>query len=120
MGTGMNMSDGYWNDHSEDDPIETDDLDELGCLFGDRCLMPGEHLKKECHTVEMMEQLGRGERAIASPELVAIAVEKYEALEAIAQSARILAAGEKREPYYEAEWQRLDDAIIRWDKKVVN
>lgn len=46
-------------DFSDDDFVETDELDEWGCLFGDRCLMPGEHMKKECHTVEMMEAWGQ-------------------------------------------------------------
>ena len=50
------MDDEYWEGYFDDDPVETDELDEWGCLFGDRCLMPGEHLKKDCHTVEMMEQ----------------------------------------------------------------
>ena len=31
----------------EDDPI--------GCCFPGKCLMPGEHLESECHTVEMLE-----------------------------------------------------------------
>lgn len=50
------MDDDYWEGYFDDDPVETDELDEWGCLFGDKCLMPGEHLKKECHTAEMMEQ----------------------------------------------------------------
>lgn len=31
-----------------------DDLNEIGCLFPDKCLMPGLHMKSECHTVEML------------------------------------------------------------------
>jgi hypothetical protein len=44
------------DEYFDDDPVETSELDEWGCIFGDKCLMPGEHLKKECHTVEMIEQ----------------------------------------------------------------
>ncbi len=40
--------------------------------------------------------------------------EEYKALLEIAQSARILASGHDRNPYYEAEWKRLDIAIHQW------
>jgi hypothetical protein len=40
--------------------------------------------------------------------------EEYKALREIAQSARILTAGHDRNPYYEAEWRRLDIAIHQW------
>lgn len=36
-----------------------DEDDEFGCCFPDRCLMPGEHLKSECHDVAIMEALAR-------------------------------------------------------------
>ena len=40
------------------DEVEDDgdcDGDCCGCCFPDRCLMPGEHLRSECHTAEMLE-----------------------------------------------------------------
>lgn len=43
------------NNDDEDDFLEDDNNDSIGCLFPDRCLMPGEHLTSECHTVEMLE-----------------------------------------------------------------
>lgn len=46
--------------------------------------------------------------------LVEIPTEEYQSLLEIAQSARILASGQEREPYYEAEWARLDSEIKRW------
>jgi hypothetical protein len=30
--------------------------DGTGCCFPGRCCMPGEHLRSECHTAEMMEE----------------------------------------------------------------
>lgn len=46
-----------WDGDEEDGAWETpnNELYEFGCLFGDKCLMPGEHFKSECHTREMME-----------------------------------------------------------------
>lgn len=50
-----------WDDSDElsyDEPDE--DLEhEIGCDFPGQCLMPGEHMRSECHTVEMMEDRKR-------------------------------------------------------------
>ena len=37
-------------DEPDDDPEH-----EIGCDFPGECLMPGEHMRCECHTVEMVE-----------------------------------------------------------------
>ena len=40
----------------EFDALFTEDPEhEIGCDFPDECLMPGEHLRSECHTIEMIE-----------------------------------------------------------------
>lgn len=43
------------------DPVdymaEPDEDDAEGCCFPDRCLMPGTHLRSECHDLAMMENL---------------------------------------------------------------
>jgi len=46
-----------WMDDEEDEPDE-DSLhaDTWGCLFPEECVMPGRHLKSECHTAEMLER----------------------------------------------------------------
>ena len=44
-----------------------DSLHEVGCLFPDKCCMPGEHFMSECHTAEMMELLTE-EQAPPAPE----------------------------------------------------
>lgn len=36
----------------EHDP---DEEECAGCCFPGECIMPGEHLRSECHTAEMME-----------------------------------------------------------------
>jgi hypothetical protein len=56
---------GYWCERCEEPNSvcrcdESDEPDgnpehEWGCCFPDRCLMPGEHMKSECHDVEMVE-----------------------------------------------------------------
>jgi hypothetical protein len=39
------------------EPEYEDDDDELDeCCFPARCLMPGYHLRSECHTAEMLEE----------------------------------------------------------------
>jgi hypothetical protein len=43
-----------------DEDCEDCDDDPIGCLFPDKCLMPGVHLESECHTAEMLEQIERG------------------------------------------------------------
>lgn len=38
----------------------THDADnEEGCCFPEECLMPGPHLRSECHNVEMMEEFDK-------------------------------------------------------------
>lgn len=32
-----------------------DGMGEEGCLYPDKCVMPGPHLTSECHTAEMIE-----------------------------------------------------------------
>jgi hypothetical protein len=34
-----------------------DEENDTGCCFPGRCCMPGEHLRSECHTAEMMAQM---------------------------------------------------------------
>ena len=47
--------DGLIEDY-EDEP-----QDYVGCLFPDKCVMPGEYLVSECCTAEMMEQMETNE-----------------------------------------------------------
>ncbi len=42
--------------HDEDEPCD-DDMETEGCCFPDKCIMGGMHLKSECCTAEMMEQI---------------------------------------------------------------
>jgi hypothetical protein len=37
------------------DDEEDDEREKWTCAFPERCLMPGEHMRSECHTVEMLE-----------------------------------------------------------------
>jgi hypothetical protein len=74
---------------------------------------------------EMLWSNGQNLMAYAPSEIAAAGIEaermpvpeftrmlaEYEVLREIAQSARILAVGHAREPYYEAEWARLDAAL---------
>jgi len=34
-----------------------DKAEEEGCCFPGRCCMPGYHMRSECHTAEMMDQM---------------------------------------------------------------
>jgi hypothetical protein len=43
------------DDDEDDDPPDERDENQIGCWFPDECLMPGEHMKSECHTAEMVE-----------------------------------------------------------------
>lgn len=43
-------------DFMQSDVFDRDDDDEWGCVFGERCCMPGYHTKDECHTAEMAEE----------------------------------------------------------------
>lgn len=38
-----------------DDSPDYDEMEDFGCWFGTRCMMPGLHFPSECHTAEMME-----------------------------------------------------------------
>lgn len=46
----------YWHGR-DDDSSERED--EAGCCFPGTCCMPGVHLRSECCTAEMMEQLAQ-------------------------------------------------------------
>lgn len=39
----------------DEDRERHDEEHSFGCHFPDRCLMPGEHMKSECHDVAMIE-----------------------------------------------------------------
>ena len=41
-----------------------ENLHEPGCVFGNQCLMPGDHFKSECHTVDMVAQNATGEQIV--------------------------------------------------------
>jgi len=47
-----------------DEDCEGCEDDPMGCCFPGKCLMPGEHLESECHTMEMLENYS-AERIIA-------------------------------------------------------
>lgn len=53
----------YYTD--EEDDSQHDDGGELfeawGCLFGERCCMPGLHFEDKCHKAEMAEEWMSGE-----------------------------------------------------------
>jgi hypothetical protein len=57
------MSDDMTEDHflspNEIEPAPPDNREREECQFPGRCLMPGDHLSSECHTVEMVEQYNR-------------------------------------------------------------
>jgi hypothetical protein len=50
------------SDYDYDDE-DLDDVYRWTCCFPGKCLMPGEHLRDECHTIEMIEAFN-DERAI--------------------------------------------------------
>lgn len=37
------------------DECDVEEFEDEGCCFPGECLMPGDHVRSECHTVEMME-----------------------------------------------------------------
>lgn len=43
----------------DDDLLEDleDDADGFGCHFPKECCMPGVHLRSECHTAEMLDEI---------------------------------------------------------------
>ena len=45
-----------WDYHAAEEWEGEQDEERWACQFGDACLMPGDHMASECHTVEMMEQ----------------------------------------------------------------
>lgn len=55
----MDREEAYWAGIEPEDFEDGDILGEntVGCIFPGRCCMPGEHLKSECCTAEMMEQM---------------------------------------------------------------
>ena len=40
-----------------DEDCEACGEDPVGCLYPEKCLMPGFHLESECHTADMIEKL---------------------------------------------------------------
>lgn len=52
---GVTDDDPYFTDESEPED-EEDDPEYWTCAFPDRCLMPSDHSRDECHTVEDAEQ----------------------------------------------------------------
>ena len=50
----------YYRDEEDDRWHDEEGGDELfeagGCIFGERCCMPGPHFEDECHTAEMAEE----------------------------------------------------------------
>ena len=59
------MSDEFYGFDDEDfDPYEDDEREDYeGCLWPDKCIMPGIHLVSECCTAEMMEQMREANEA---------------------------------------------------------
>jgi hypothetical protein len=45
------------------DHDEWSEDNEVECCFPGSCCMPGEHLRSECHTAEMMQQMIESEEA---------------------------------------------------------
>lgn len=46
------------------DPEDFDDgdvfgINTIGCIFPEKCCMPGIHYQADCHTAEMMEQINK-------------------------------------------------------------
>lgn len=56
------MADEEWSDEPfmdyslEDESLDREENEE-GCCFPESCIMPGFHLRSECCTAEMMDQL---------------------------------------------------------------
>lgn len=46
-------------DKDEYEDLDDDPENEVGCCFPERCLMPAEHMKSECHDAEMVEAYAR-------------------------------------------------------------
>lgn len=48
-----------WDDDDEEWGPDPDPMgmDEIGCCFPGKCVMPGEHFRNECATAEMMEEM---------------------------------------------------------------
>lgn len=44
----------YWNPFWNDD-LPIDPQEQIGCILGDVCIMPGLHYPNECHTIEDLE-----------------------------------------------------------------
>ena len=59
------MIDEYWEDDFDigDDSEDDEREDYEGCLWPDKCVMPGIHLVSECCTAEMMEQMREAKEA---------------------------------------------------------
>ena len=51
----------HYDDNEEDgiEPWDEEGHDDWTCAFPDKCLMPGEHTRSECHTAEMYEEYVR-------------------------------------------------------------
>jgi hypothetical protein len=46
-----------WNPYEDEIEIERDRLTaQESCCFPGRCLMPADHVRSECHTLEMVEK----------------------------------------------------------------
>lgn len=56
-----------YGDDYERECSSGDDGREEGCSMPGRCLMPGPHLRSECHDVEMMRDFERERRAMPEP-----------------------------------------------------
>lgn len=41
----------------DDYELSEEQPEDFGCIFPDRCVMPGIHYPNECHTAEMMEAM---------------------------------------------------------------
>lgn len=46
-------------DFMQSDVFDRDDDDKWGCVFGEKCCMPGDHMTDECHTAEMADEYMR-------------------------------------------------------------
>lgn len=59
----MNPEENYDDDPNTDErdkyDEEVDEMHEIGCCFPGECIMPGEHFRYECHTVQMAQDAER-------------------------------------------------------------
>lgn len=51
--------DGDYDGEENDEEFQSYEVEDYGCLYGDKCCMPGLHYVGECHTKDILEDAQR-------------------------------------------------------------